>query len=225
MNHLRVLACVFAALLICSCDSSDSSNDSGVKQDAQVGSDSQSNQDAESDATGDAGETFANETMLGSDNGIPALRLFANPTGVSEQRFTPASNLRPVQLREVTFLAASAYSGAQLTFHNDESGSPGASLGGRSYSVLPQQIDQWVSIDVRSLGLVFDGPFWIRVTFPASLTSPAQNVIYGSPSTSAVTRYTGGGFTDLIINFDQLFRAVRRNQWHAAAEGGRRRGV
>lgn len=215
LHALKRLALAIVALAACS-DDPGTKGDAGTRVDRGVRRDSGVRDlgrvaDARRVSDGktpDGGSSFVRELTLGSDDGVPAVLLQSNPGGIARTIYTPPAGVVPVQLRALRLLPAGSFSNATVNLHRDSAGAPGDRLGGKSFSVSAGEVGSWKSLTLAELGIVVSGPFWVVVTYPTTLTTPTQQVIYGAPSTAGATRYTGGTLLDYVPNFEQMQRVV-----------------
>jgi len=164
--------------------------------------------------------TYKRELTLGHHDGIPSIKLQANPLTEGRLLVKVPAKLLPVEVRKISFMPPTAFS-AKLLVSPDNFGSPGTPLLTKSFTVKASDVDTWFTIDISSSKVQATGNFWVTVQYPASLTSP-QQVVYGGSSSSGQNIYSAPGYPLQTTSFDQLIRVMvgTPDAGPAAPQGG-----
>jgi hypothetical protein len=210
----NLLGCLICLTMTVSCTEESTKNDSRAADQGRA-KDGSAKDGAIADRVGatpdgltkNDGLVFSREVTLGYDDGLPAVALSSDPLSKGHLIVSPEKKLLPAQIRKIQFIPASAYTATLSIETEGTGGTPGTQLGSKAFATTAADVDRWFTVDISDLKLVVNGPFWVTVTYPATLAG-AQKVLYGGGSSSGNNYYGKSGYPLYTVNFDQLLRVV-----------------
>ncbi len=146
------------------------------------------------------------QVTLGYDDGVPAIKLVADPSTKGHLVIDPAADLLPVEVRQVKILPATAYT-ATLEISPAQGNAQGTPVYSKEVTFAATDVDTWTTIDLSAEKIQMNGPFWITFKYPATFEALTQTV-YGGISSSGQSKYYKAGYPIWDTNFDQLVRVV-----------------